>query len=83
MLQEIITYLIIAAAVILTVSKIIKRFGGSKKKPKSGHPAATVTHIHNCGECAANDCQLRDLPKVAIQKNPDACVPVKKESNSL
>ena len=79
MLQEIITYIIIGVAVIITVYKFVKRFSGTKKtKPEASNKA--VSHVHNCGECAASGCELRDLPKRIIEKNIDDCVPVEKES---
>lgn len=85
MLQEIITYMIIGAAVTLAVLKFIKRFGGKKqKKMKSTSTSSTTSASasHNCSDCSA-ECLLRDLPKVVIEKNKEACVQIEKKSKLL
>ena len=73
--------MIIGAAVALTVQKFVKRFGGKKKK-KSGTSSNTSADVHNCTECSA-ECQLRNLPKMIIEKNSEACIQTKKESKLL
>jgi len=81
MLQEIITYMIIGSAVTLAVLKIVKRF--SIKKPgKKASKSGSAVHVHNCGECSA-ECQLRDLPRLVIEKNLDECIQVEKKSKVL
>jgi hypothetical protein len=81
MLQEIITYMIIGSAVTLALLKIVKRFSRKKPGNKATKSGAAV-HEHNCGECAA-ECQLRDLPRMVIEKNIDKCIPVEKKSKLL
>ena len=71
MLQEIITFLIVGAAIALASAKAIKRF--RKKKPKKvSYESATMAEAHNCTDCAA-DCVLRDLPKRTIHKSQEIC----------
>lgn len=79
MLQEIITYMIIGSAVTLTVLKIVKRFSRKKPVKKATSQENTGGHVHNCSACSA-ECQLRDLPRVVIEKNIDECVQVEKKS---
>lgn len=71
MLQEIITYIIVGAAIALAAAKVLKRF--RKKKPqKVSFKNATMAAEHNCSECAA-ECLLRDLPKRTINKSQEIC----------
>lgn len=78
--------MIIGAAVTLAVLKFIKRFGGKKqKKAQSASTSSTtapVSAAHNCSDCSA-ECLLRDLPKVVIEKNKEACVQIEKKSKLL
>jgi predicted transglutaminase-like cysteine proteinase len=82
MLQEIITYMIIGAAVAVTIMKFAKRFGRKKAAKKAGSESQPVSHAHNCGECSA-ECQLRDLPRVVIEQNSDECIQIEKKSKLL
>lgn len=77
MFQEVITYLIIGAAIAVAVMKLIKQFGGKKKDMTSTSSNSDKTH--NCAECAA-ECQLRDLPRAVIEKNSEDCIPIQKKS---
>ena len=71
MLQEIITYLIVAAAVIVAGLKIAKRF--SKKKPKKvDFKKDKISMAHNCSDCAS-ECVLRDLPQKIIAEKAEEC----------
>lgn len=71
MLQEIITYIIVATAVIVTGYKFYKRF--NRKKPKAiDFQKASLANPHNCSDCAAQ-CMLRDLPKRSIAKSSEVC----------
>jgi hypothetical protein len=71
MIQEIITYIIIAAAVTLAILKTVNRF--SKKKPKKlDYKKAKLSTDHNCGQCAA-ECMLRDAPRHIIETSQAEC----------
>lgn len=71
MLQEIITYLIVVAAVIVTAIKITKRF--SKKKPKKvNFKKDKISMVHNCSDCSS-ECVLRDLPQKVIALKSEEC----------
>ncbi|WP_167614999.1 hypothetical protein [Maribellus sediminis] len=81
MIQEIITYMIIGAAVTVTVMKFAKRF--RRKKPaKKAVSGKAVSHAHNCSDCSA-ECQLRDLPRMVIEKNGAECTKVEQKSKLL
>ncbi|WP_340115075.1 hypothetical protein [Maribellus mangrovi] len=82
MLQEIITYMIIGAAVAVTLMKFAKRFGRKKIAKKSESGEQKINHVHNCGECSA-ECQLRDLPRVVIEQNSEECIQIEKKSKLL
>ena len=74
MLQEIITYLIIAIAVIWAVVKMYRRIFKKPGKPsKINFKKDKISMVHNCTDCAAADCELRDLPQKVIEKNKDKC----------
>ena len=71
MIQEIITYLIIGAALAVVSFKAWKKFAPKKKVQKTPASAqSSVLQGHNCSDCSA-ECQLRDLPKYIIEKNLD------------
>lgn len=71
MVQEIISYLIVIGAVVITVLKIRKRF--SKPKPKKvDFKKDKITMAHNCSDCSA-DCMLRNLPQKVIDSKADEC----------
>lgn len=73
MLQEIITYLIVAGALLYAVSKFTKRFWRKKTQAKKvGFKTGKVSMKQNCSDCAA-DCMLRDAAKEARGKNADLC----------
>lgn len=71
MLQEIITYLIVAAAVGFSAYKVFKRFY-KKKAPKVNFKTEKFTMEHNCSDCSA-ECVLRDLPKAVIKTKSEEC----------
>ena len=71
MIQELITFVIVAIAVIIAVLKVYKRF--RKKKAKAmDFQKVSMAESHNCTECAA-ECVLRDLPKHIIDKSAEVC----------
>ncbi len=83
MLQEIITYLIVVLAATLAILKISMKLMPRKKVSKSDLKIDSAKlQTHNCAECSA-ECQLRDLPKIIIEKNIDECVQVVKRSKAL
>ncbi|HYQ57766.1 MAG TPA: hypothetical protein VEP89_10505 [Draconibacterium sp.] len=74
MVQEIITYIIVIAAIIWAAIKVYRRFrkpSNSRKLPNLQNEKISMTH--NCKECAAGDCALRDLPKKVIERNIEQC----------
>lgn len=83
MLQEIITYLIVGLAAALAIIKLSRKLMPRKKITKSNVKIdSSRVHTHNCADCSA-ECQLRDLPKIIIEKNIDECVQVEKKSKAL
>lgn len=82
MVQEIITYMIIGAAVAVAIMKFAKRFGPKKTAKKVETGGQKVSHVHNCGECSA-ECQLRDLPRIVIEQNSEECIQIEKKSKLL
>jgi len=71
MTQEIITYLIIAIAVVITVLKLMKKFRKKRsKKTSTNYKKATMQH--NCSDCSA-ECILRDTTSPVIQNNSELC----------
>lgn len=72
MLQEIITYLIVGAAVILAAYKIYKRFA-KKKSTKANFGKGKISMGHNCSDCSASGCSLRNLPKPEIKTKSNEC----------
>lgn len=74
MLQEIITYLIIAAAVLWAVLKVYQRFfKRPRQSAKINFRKDKISMVHNCTDCSAADCELRDLPKKLIEEHADQC----------
>jgi hypothetical protein len=73
MIQEIITFLIIGAAIAFAISKSIGKIKG-KKRPqnKPDFKKQTFTMQHDCSDCSA-ECMLRNAPKLTIEKNKDLC----------
>jgi len=59
MIQEILTYLIIAAAVLLALLKLKERFVKKKVEEKCSEP--TTLKSSGCGGCGA-DCPVRQAP---------------------
>lgn len=82
MLQEIITYLLICAAVTIAISRIYKKFKGKKKSKKINFKKGTFTVQHDCSSCSA-ECMLRDAAKPIIQNNKDLCKRVEIKSDKF
>lgn len=73
MIQEIITYMIIGAAIALAISKVINKSGRKKRPEKEmDFQNDSVPLQHNCPDCSA-ECMLRDATKPVIEKNKELC----------
>ncbi len=80
MLQEIITYIIVAVAVGLALWKMYKKLSGKRKKTKQ-YRKAPSSAPHNCSDCIA-DCSLRNAVPAVRQENEELCeTTVKKKKN--
>lgn len=71
MFQQIITYLIVAIAVTVALTKIVKRFR-KKKTAKVNFQKERFSMEHNCTACSA-DCTLRNQPQSIIEENKEVC----------
>ena len=73
MIQQIITFMIIGAAVALAISKGINKIVRKKSPEKKvDFKNDTFTMQHNCTDCSA-ECMLRDSAKPVIEKNKELC----------
>ena len=73
MIQEIITYMIIGAAITVLISRTYKKFGKKKHQTKkSDFKNDTFTMQHNCSDCSA-ECMLRDATKTIRENNKELC----------
>lgn len=73
MIQELITYMIIGAAIALAISKIIGKIKGRKTPEKKvSFQKDTYTMQHNCSDCSA-ECMLRNASKLTVEKNKELC----------
>lgn len=74
MLQEIITYIIIAVAVVLAVQKMYRKLSVKKKKtPSRAVPKKhTSSVLHNCSDCIAA-CSLRDAVPAVRKEKKEVC----------
>jgi hypothetical protein len=72
MAQEIITYLIIAAAFIFAGWKIYKKLRKKKPAKNSNFQSSEISMQHNCSDCAA-ECILRNAPTSYIKNNTEKC----------
>jgi hypothetical protein len=73
MIQEIITYMIIGAAIALAISKAIVKIKGKKRpRKKVDFKRDNFTLQHNCSDCSA-ECMLRNASKPLIEKNKELC----------
>lgn len=73
MIQEIITYIIVAAAVVFAFLKVFKK-PGKKRNPSVSKnlQKEKFTMQHNCDDCSA-ECMLRNASKPMLEKNKDLC----------
>jgi hypothetical protein len=72
MIQEIVTYMIVGAAVALAFSKLLNKAGIKIiREKKTDYKSASIA-LHNCSDCSA-ECMLRDSAKPVIEKNKELC----------
>lgn len=72
MTQEIITYLIVAAAFIFAGWKIFKKLSKKKVKKKPGFKSGEIKMQHTCSDCSA-ECILRNASPSHIKSNVETC----------
>jgi len=73
MIQEIITYMIIGAAIALAISKAVQKFRGKRKPAKKvDFQKDSFAMQHDCSDCSA-ECMLRNAAKPVIKENIDLC----------
>jgi hypothetical protein len=71
MFQEILTYMIVGAAITLAVMKTFQKFRKKKKKTVNFKKDSFQLE-HNCSECSA-ECMLRNASPKIIQDNKNIC----------
>lgn len=73
MFQEVITYMIIGAAVAMAVSQAFRKFA-KKKRPEKviDYKNESFTIQHNCTDCSA-ECMLRDTAMPIKKENIELC----------
>ena len=82
MIQEIITYMIIGAAVALAISKAVNISGRKKSKGKKiDFQKVSIQVQHNCPDCSA-ECMLRDGAKPVVEKNKELCKTIEMKQKS-
>jgi hypothetical protein len=73
MIQEIITYMIVGAAIALAIMQVVGKIRGKKRTEKKiDYQKETFTYQHDCSDCSA-ECMLRDAAKPVIEKNKKLC----------
>ena len=77
MIQEIITFMIIGAAIALTISKALHKFRGKRKPVKKvDFKKDTFSLHHDCSDCSA-ECMIRDVAKPVVAAK-DLCEKISK-----
>jgi hypothetical protein len=72
MLQEILTYLIIAFAAGTAIWKLYITLSVKKRSKKTDFTKEKFTLQHDCSDCAA-DCSIRNAAPRIIQENAKIC----------
>lgn len=80
MVQEIITYTIIAVAVFFTLLRFWKKFGKKKRVKKTDAVTPKIAAQHNCSDCSA-ECILRDSSSLVVQSNSELCKKIETASS--
>jgi large-conductance mechanosensitive channel len=71
MIQEIITYMILGAAITLAIIKVRNRFWHKKRKISNQNNEKSSS-LPNCSACSA-ECVMRDISPQTTQYNKDLC----------
>ena len=80
MVQELITFIIIGAAVTFTIIKTVKKFSRKKRKENFDFQNSKLQIDHNCSDCSA-ECMLRNTIKPsALENNAELCKKVEIKS---
>lgn len=80
MIQEVLTYMIIGAAIAMAVSQIIKKFRVKKTPEKKiNYQKEKFSYHHDCSDCSA-ECMLRDASKSVIKENAELCNKIESQS---
>ena len=80
MIQEIITYMIIGAAIALAISKTVNKFRVKRKPEKKvDFKKDTISMHHDCSDCSA-ECMLRSATKPMIKENIELCNKIENRS---
>ncbi len=80
MIQEIITYIIIVAAIALAISMAVKKFRGKRKPAKKvDFKKDAISLHHDCSDCSA-ECMLRNAAKPVIKENVGLCNKIENKS---
>ena len=66
MVQEIVTYMIIGAAITIAAMKLIKKFSAKKRPKKVDFSQNSFQMEHKCSDCSA-DCMLRNTIKTSVR----------------
>ena len=73
MMQEILTYTIVALAVVFAVRKSIKKFSKKKRIPSEENLETDTTGAqHKCSDCLA-ECMLRDAVSPSAEDASNLC----------
>ena len=78
-MQDIVTYMIVGAAVAIVLLKLAKQFLPKKQKKINYGDTKIADQQHNCSDCSA-ECLLRDLPIQLTEKNTVVCKKVEEKS---
>jgi len=82
MVQEIITYMIIGAAVALAILKAVNKTRAKKSHEKKVDVQNdSVMLQHNCSDCSA-ECMLRNTANPVIDKNQELCKKIEMKQKS-
>lgn len=80
MIQEVVTYMIIGAAIAMAISQIIRKFKGKKRPEKKiDYQKERFSYHHDCSSCSA-ECMLRDASKSVIKENAELCKQIESQS---
>lgn len=82
MIQEIITYLIVAVAVTVAVRLLYKKMDGIRSKRAAGDGSPKSSTPADCGSCIA-DCPLRDSMSKGNTPDKSCNASVERESLNL